>query len=327
MPAGSGRWTPGRHVALVGTTASGKSTLALALAERRPGVEVVSVDSMAVYREMDIATAKPTAEERRRVRHHMVDVADPGEAYGVARYQQEATAALGEVERRGARALLVGGTGLYLRALVDQLRIPGQWPEVAADLAGQASRPGGTDLLFARLRQLDPQAAARIEPGNTRRLLRALEVTLGSGQPFSSFGAGLQQYGSCSVTLVGLRFDRQEVDRRIRNRLERWMSQGLLHEVQQLACRPGGLSRTARQAVAYRELLSHVEDAAPLADCLSGAESRTRSLARRQWAWFRRDPRIYWLEPTDDPLAQLLQVWDEAPAVGSCRGIPVGALP
>jgi len=309
---------------LVGPTASGKSALALAVAEARPGTEVVSVDSMAVYREMDIATAKPSIAARRRVPHHMLDVADPGAEYGVARYQAEARIALEDIQARGARALLVGGTGLYLRAVVDGLHIPGQWPELAASLHARAAGSGGCAQLHAQLRELDPVAAARIEPGNARRLVRALEVTLGSGQPFSSFGDGLGRYVPSPVTMVGIPLDRPAVDRRIARRLASWMEQGLLGEVQRLARRRGGLSRTARQALAYRELLAHVEDGAPLEVALAEAETRTRNLARRQWSWFRRDPRIGWLDPSGDLVAQLLAVWDEAPAGRRRPAQPVG---
>lgn len=254
----------------------------------------------------------------------MVDVADPGAEYGVARYQAEARIALGDIQARGARALLVGGTGLYLRAVVDGLHIPGQWPELAASLHARAAGSGGCAQLHAQLRELDPVAAARIEPGNARRVVRALEVTLGSGQPFSSFGDGLGRYAPSPVTMVGIPLDRPAVDRQIARRLASWMEQGLVGEVQRLARRRGGLSRTARQALAYRELLAHIEDGAPLEACLAEAETRTRNLARRQWSWFRRDPRIRWLDPSGDLVAQLLAVWDEAPAVWRRPAQPVG---
>ncbi len=304
----------GGHVAVVGTTASGKSALAMALAAARPGAEIVSVDSMAVYRDMDIATAKPAPADRAAVAHHMVDVADPAEEYGVARYQREALAVLAEVERRGRRAILVGGTGLYLRALLDDLDLPGRWPDVAAAVERDAAGPGGLAALHRRLGALDPVAAARIEPGNRRRLVRALEVTIGSGRPFSSFGPGLERYPPCPVVQVGIPFDRPVVDRRIGERLARWMDAGLLQEVRRLARRPRGLSRTARQALAYRELLAHVEQGVGLAEALAEADRRTRALARRQWSWFRRDPRVRWLDPSGDLVEQALAAWDAAVA-------------
>src|SRR5205085_2215985 len=193
---GGGRLTARpRHLALVGPTASGKSALALEVARRLPDVELVSVDSMQVYRGMDVGTAKPTAAERAEIPHHLLDLADPTENFSVARFQAEAEAAIAAIERRGHRALLVGGTGLYLQAVVDGLRLPGRWPDVRAELEKEVERePAAVGAMHRRLADADPTAAARIEPGNARRIVRALEVTLGSGQPFSSFGPGLDAY-------------------------------------------------------------------------------------------------------------------------------------
>ena len=300
-------------VALVGPTASGKSAIALAVARsarsRGTDVELVSVDSMAVYRGMDLGTAKPTPEVRAEVPYHLVDLVDPGEEYTVTRFQHDARQALAGIGSRGHRALLVGGTGLYLRSVTDDLAFPGRYPEVAAELVAglEASGPAGTperlvgcQALHTRLVELDPVAASRIESGNERRLVRALEVTLGSGRTFSSFGPGLERYPESRVTLVGLRRDPEVVDRRIGERFVRLMDDGFLDEVRTLASRPEGLSRTARQALGYRELLSHVEDGVPLDDAVGEAVRRTRAFARRQRAWFRRDPRIEWLDTDAD---------------------------
>ena len=307
-----------RPLALVGPTASGKTALASAVADAVAGTEIVSVDSMAVYREMDIATAKPSPADRQRVPHHLVDMVDPAEEYGVARYQRDVRAVLDDIEVRGARPLLVGGTGLYLRAAVDDLQIPGQWPQLAAELRAEAGQAGGAARLYGRLVALDPLAARRMEPTNVRRIVRALEVTLGAGRPFSSFGAGLGSYPVSPTVMVGLSPERAVLDRRIAERLERWMAQGLLDEVRSLARRPRGLSRTARQALGYRELLTHVEQGVALADALRDVERRTRSLARRQWSWFRRDPRIAWLDPGRDLVAQVISAWG-SPGVAAPR--------
>jgi len=298
------------HVALLGPTASGKSALALALARRRPEAELMSVDSMCVYRYMDVGTAKPSAAERAEVPYHLVDLVDPDEEFTLGRFQAEASAVLEGVEGRGGRALLVGGTGLYLRAVVDRLSVPGRFPEVADALEVEAGLPGGTERLHSRLVRLDPSAAARMEPTNRRRVVRALEVTLGSGRPFSSFGPGLDAYPPTPFALVGIRFDAAVHDARIEDRFRRLLEAGFVDEVRALARRPGGLSRTARQALGYRELLAHVEEGVPLDRAVEEATRRTRAFARRQWAWFRRDPRISWLDPRGDPLAQLLEVWD-----------------
>lgn len=288
-------------VALVGPTASGKSAVAMAVARTRGDVELLCVDSMTVYWEMEIGTGKPSPADRAEIRHHLLDLADPAEEFSVSQFQRAAREALGEVEGRRHRALLVGGTGLYLRSVVDDLELPGRWPEVAAALEGEADQPDGVATLHARLAELDPLAASRTTTANRRRIVRALEVTMGSGRPFSSYGPGLMAYPPTRCTMVGLPFEAEAVDRRIADRIHRWMSEGLLDEVRALALRPGGLSRTARQALGYRELLAHVEDGVPLAECVDEAVRRTRAFARRQWSWFRRDPRIRWVAPGEAP--------------------------
>jgi tRNA dimethylallyltransferase len=306
-------------VALVGPTASGKSEIALAVAQahRGPGgVELVSVDSMAVYRGMDLGTAKPSAAVRAEVPYHLVDLVDPDEEFTVTRFQEAAGQVLEDIDARGGRALLVGGTGLYLRAVTDDLSFPGRFPVVAAALSteldalgpeGSPARVDGCAGLHARLVGLDPLAASRIELGNERRLVRALEVTIGSGRPFSSFGPGLERYPPSRFTLLGVQRDAEESDRRIGDRFARLMDEGLLDEVRALAARPTGLSRTARQALGYRELLSHIEDGVPLAAAVDEAVRRTRAFAKRQRAWFRRDPRIEWIDPDDAPAAAVAE--------------------
>jgi tRNA dimethylallyltransferase len=277
-------------------------------------VELVSVDSMAVYRGMDIGTAKPSPSVRSRVGYHLVDLVEPSSEFTVQEFQAAARTALDEISGRGHGALLVGGTGLYLRSVIDDLSFPGRYPAVAARLgdeleaAGPEGSPGERSALaalHARLSALDPVAAGRLEPTNRRRLIRALEVSIGSGQPFSSFGPGLEAYPPSRVTLVGVPYDPETSDRRIADRFAAMMDLGLLDEVRALAGSPGGLSRTARQALGYRELLSHLEDGVSLDDAVAEAVRRTRSFARRQWAWFRRDPRIVWLEPGEDGLARI----------------------
>ena len=293
-------------VALVGTTASGKSDLALAVARRWRDVEIVSVDSMCVYRSMDLATAKPEPAVRAEVPHHLIDLVDPWEPFTVSDFQAAARGARADIAGRRATALLVGGTGLYLRAVIDDLRLPGRFPGVAAALEDEADRPGGVGRLHARLAELDPVAASRTTATNRRRIVRALEVTLGSGRAFSSFGPGLEAYPAVPVVQIGLPFRPDVVDRRIEERFASWMDRGLLGEVEALARLPQGLSRTARQALGYRELLAHVEQGIPLEACVDEAVRRTRAFARRQRAWFRRDPRIRWVAPGEDPVDVVL---------------------
>jgi tRNA dimethylallyltransferase len=281
--------------------------VALALGD----VEVVTADSMQVYRGMDIGTAKPAVAERGGVRHHLIDVADPSEDWDVARFVREAREVVRGIEERGHRALFVGGTGLYVHALVDALALPGRFPVVAAELEAEQD----TGLLYERLQVLDPSGAARVDAANRRRVLRALEVTLGSGRPFSSFGPGVGAFPATGWRLAGVWLPRAIVARRVEHRLRSMLEAGLLDEVRTLASRPGGLSRTARQALGYRELLAHVETGLPLQDAIAEALRRTRHFARRQRMWWRRDPRIRWFGSADEPLAvlpALLGEWGQA---------------
>jgi tRNA dimethylallyltransferase len=298
-------------VALVGVTASGKSESALELAIRRGDCEIVSVDSMCVYRGMDIGTSKPGPEARDAVPHHLLDLVDPDQDFTVTEFQRAARDALEGIAQRGHHALLVGGTGLYLRAVVDDLEIPGRYPEVAAALEAELDdgRVAPADL-HARLAALDPVGAARMEPTNRRRVVRALEVTLGSGRPFSTFGPGLEAYPESGTTQVGLSRPPGEIDRRIESRFSEMVQSGLVDEVRALVARPAGISRTARQALGYREVLAHVEDGAPLAGCLEEAVRRTRQFARRQASWFRRDPRIRWAGTSADAQALVERALD-----------------
>lgn len=296
----------GRAVALVGPTASGKSSLAHELALEYPGLEILALDAMTVYRGMDIATAKATPAQRAQVAYHLVDLVDPDEEFTLAQYQRAAREAAREVWDNAGTVLYVGGTGLHARAVLDDLEIPAQYLEVRADLEVRVVHE--RDELFALLTSLDPVAARRMESTNARRLVRALEVTLGSGRPFSSYGPGLDNYGALRVVQVGLRVDAEELDRRIEERFRAWLDQGLVEEVRALAARPGGLSRTARQAVGYRELLAHVEGDEPLEDCVQAAITQSRRLARRQRSWFQRDPRIEWFEDPGAARARLIEV-------------------
>jgi tRNA dimethylallyltransferase len=319
-------------VALVGPTASGKSTTAVAVARRSMSdpttvpIELLSVDSMAVYRGMDLGTAKPTPAQRGEVRFHLLDLVDPSEEFTVQQFQSAARAALADVAGRGHAALLVGGTGLYLRSLVDDLRFPGRFPLIAAELDAEADAggPEGSEgaqaalaALHHRLDQLDPVAAARVAPTNRRRLLRALEVCLGSGLPFSSFGPGLDTYPPTAVAMVGIDPGPEVTDRLIEERFDRLMELGLLDEVAAVAAQPDGMSKTARQALGYRELLEHLESGLDLATAVERAVQRTRSFSRRQRAWFRRDPRIVWLGPDDDPVTAIMARFGGIPSGGA----------
>jgi tRNA dimethylallyltransferase len=293
-------------LALVGPTATGKSAIALQAAEQRGDIEIVAVDAMQVYRRMDIGTAKPTAAEQQRVRHHLIDVAEPSTDYSLSLYQREARAAVLDIESRERVPLLVGGTGLYLRALVDELDIPPQYESIRVELEADDD----TNELHRRLSELDPVAASRMEPTNRRRVVRALEVTLGSGRPFSSFGPGLTTYDTSRVRLLALGMDRVTLDERIAARYAQQIERGFLDEVRELLAEPAGLSRTASQALGYKELIAHLQGTVSLEDALDTAVRRTRRFARRQERWFRRDPRIRWLDGTK-PLEALEAVLEE----------------
>ena len=288
---------------IVGPTASGKSELALSLARLVGGTEIVTLDSMQVYRGMNVGTATPTAAEQAEVPHHLIDLVDPSEDFAVAEVQNRARAVIEEIRSRGAVPVLVGGTGLYVRAVIDGLRIPGRYPAVRAGLDADPD----TVALHGRLSQIDPVAAGRMEPTNRRRVLRALEVTLGSGRGFSSYGPGLGHYPPTPFVQIGLRWDRDRLDARIAARYGQQLADGFLDEVRALAARP--ISRTASQALGYKEILGHLRGETTLQGAVDSAVVRTRRFSRRQERWFRRDPRIRWLDaPASAP--GVLAAWD-----------------
>ena len=286
------------HLVVVGPTASGKTALAIELAGEA-GAEVVSADALMVYRGADVGTAKPTVEERRGVPHHAIDLIEPSEEADLAGWLAAARAAVASCEARGVPAVVVGGTGLYVHALVDDFELPGAYPEVRAELE-RSDEP--TPRLHARLTRLDPVAAGRMEPGNRRRVVRALEVCLGSGRRFSSFGPGVAAFPATDrYRLVGLAPDPATLAARIERRVHEQAADGLVEETARLLGTPGGLSRTCRQGLGYKEVLLHLEEGLPLDQALALDVANTRRFARRQRAWFRRDPRIHWLDVGDDP--------------------------
>ncbi len=288
-------------MAVIGPTASGKSSVAMAVAESAGDVDLISVDSMQVYRGMNIGTAKPSIADQARVPHHLIDLVDADQEFAVAEFQRAHGVVLEEIARRGRRALLVGGTGLYHRAVVDGLDLPGEWPQVRDRLWAEAEQ-AGLATLYGRLTGLDPQAAAKIEPNNARRIVRALEVCEGSGKPFSSFGPGLGAYPPSPVAQIGLRWDRATLTERIAGRVHRMMSDGLLEEVRGLA--EVGLSRTAAQALGYKELLAHLDGSISLDAAVEQVIVRTRQFAVRQLRWFGRDPRVRWVDIEHDPVTE-----------------------
>lgn len=290
-------------LAIVGPTASGKTQVAIAVA-RAIGAEIVSVDSMLLYRGMDVGTAKPTAEERGGVPHHLIDVAEPSEPFSVARYQRLALEAVRRARERGRSALLVGGSGLYFRAVVDELAFPGTDPRTRAALEAEAAAVGAA-ALHARLTDLDPVAAGRIQPENVRRTVRALEVAAVTGRPFSSFARAWERFPPDRVRAAGIEIARPVLAERIRRRVDAMLEHGLLDEVATLVRNGFGAWLTASQAIGYAEFARHVAGEITLAEAVEGTVRRTKELARRQMVWFRRDPRIRWFRAGADGAGEL----------------------
>ncbi|MBI3268684.1 MAG: tRNA (adenosine(37)-N6)-dimethylallyltransferase MiaA [Planctomycetes bacterium] len=282
-------------VFLLGQTASGKGAAARALAARVP-LEVLSVDSMKVYRGMDVGTAKPTPEERRSVPHHLIDVAEPWERWNVARFVSEAGRARAAVAARGRLPLLVGGTGLYVRALMVGIF---EGPPVDAAVRGALEArvaAGELSALHAELAACDPATAARLHPNDAKRIVRALEVWRATGRALSSFQVQPAAPRAGSVLLVGLRWTPDSLDRRIHERVERMFTQGLVEEVRGLLADPRGLGREAAQALGYREVVEHLHGVRPLPETVALVAQRTRRFARRQMTWFRSFPDVHWLD-------------------------------
>lgn len=277
--------------ALVGPTATGKSALAIELAPMFDA-EIVAVDSMTIYRRMDIGTAKPTPAERARVPHHMIDVADPAERFTVARFQQLAHDAVAGVRARGHAPFIVGGSGLYFRAIVDDLAFPPEDPAVRARLSEE-----DLPVLVERLRASDPEASAFLDARNKRRLVRALEVIEVTGRPFSSFRDAWERFSD--VRVAGLLLDPGELERRIRARLRAQLDAGFADEVRALLADGALDAVTARQAIPYTQGIALVEGRITEEGFIEEGTRANRRLARRQLAWFRRDPRVRWFDASD----------------------------
>lgn len=289
-------------VALVGPTAIGKSRIAMEIAPRYGG-EIVSIDSMQVYRGMDIGTAKPSPEEMRRVPHHLIDLVEPGQQFSVAEFQSEARWAIDGILERGGMPLLVGGSGLYLRAALYDLEIPP--PPKSMELRDKYVSRGDEEArreLFARLETVDPLSAASIGPNNLRRLIRALEVFESTGMAFSSFQ---RDYNDVPLRypslIVGLTTDRARLKTLIDKRVEEMMESGLVEEVERLAQGPG-FSDTSRQALGYREVLDFLDNRASFEETIEKIKINTRRFAKRQMTWFRKDERVHWIELSADSL-------------------------
>jgi len=293
----------GPLIAIVGPTAVGKTALALRLALDLP-VEVVSADSRQVYRGMDIGTAKPTVEEQQRVKHHLLDIIDPDEPFTLAQYQEMAYAAIDDVHHRGCTPLLVGGTGLYVRAVLEGFSIPRVEPDkrLREELYAKAAS-NGHEVLHRRLRELDPVAAERIDGRNVRRVVRALEVCYLTGKPMSS----LQQSSPppYRVLQIGLIMSRDLLYQRIDERVEHMLSAGLVGEVRSLIERGYGDNLPSMSGLGYRQICMHLRGDVSLEDAVVLIKQQTRRFVRQQANWFREDdPRISWYDASQPAFSE-----------------------
>ena len=287
-------------LALVGPTATGKSEVAVAFARRRGGCEIVSADSMQIYRGMDIGTAKPGPELTSVVRHHLLDITEPVEEFTVAQFQTAARTAIDEIRERGHLPVLVGGSGLYVRAVVDPLDFPADEPgtELRKELEELAERSNG-DLL-ERLKAVDPDAMDKVEIDNPRRVIRAIEAAERTGLPFTVRRRRWQERRSIyDLLMVGLMLPRAEIIRRIEARVDRMVEAGLVQEVSALYKKNGGPSKTAAQALGYKEFGAYLRGEQSIDEALEEIKVRTRQFAKRQMTWYRADPRVHWLDIHD----------------------------
>lgn len=286
-------------IVLIGPTAVGKTALSLALAERF-SCEIVGLDSMQIYRHMDIGTAKATLEERARVPHHLLDVVDPDEEYHVARYVADATEACRQIIARGNRPLLVGGTGLYLKGLLEGLFEMPAVPEAVRVSLRQRLAGEGRAVLFAELSQSDPESASRIHPNDTHRLLRALEIFQATGRPWSEhLREQKAQPALTKVLQLGLHCERETLYERINLRVEQMVAEGLLAEVEKLLAMGYDPGLKAMQSIGYRHMLQYLQGHWDWDETLFLLARDTRRYAKRQMTWFGSDPDIRWFAPTD----------------------------
>lgn len=294
-------------IAVVGPTAVGKTAVGIALTQELGSDEIISADAVAVYRGLDIGSAKPDTEEKAQAFFYLIDVADPDEDFTVAEFERLANAAIDEIRGRGHVPLLVGGTGLYVRAVTARLTIPEVPPQPQIrEALWAAVEASGAPALHAQLAEIDPVSAAKILPGDAKRIIRALEVWQVTGQPLSSFHTpeGVQGIPRPNTLLFGLRMEREMLYRRIEARVDAMMAAGFLEEVRSLYEQGYGPELKSMQSLGYRHLLRHLVEGQPLDETIAELKRDTRRFAKRQLSWFNADKRILWLDVADDKTAR-----------------------
>ena len=292
-------------VVITGATATGKSALSIALAESIDA-EIINADSMQVYRGMDIGTAKITVDERQGIRHHMLDVLDVNQDSTVAWYQSDARTAIDEIHSRGKNVVMVGGTGLYIKAVIDELNFPDTDPMVRHTLNKEAEELG-IDAMFERLERLDPAAALAIDRANLRRIIRALEVIEITGKPFTANLPRQESVRYPHAQQFGLVMDREDLSERIDVRVNSMFEQGLVAEVENLIGTGLLQGRTAQRALGYSQVISHLNNELSLDAAIEETKRATRQYARRQETWFSRDSRIKWIATRQNRLETILE--------------------
>ena len=292
-------------VVIAGATATGKSALSIALAESIDA-EIINADSMQVYRGMDIGTAKITVDERQGIRHHMLDVLDVNQDSTVAWYQSDARAVIDEIHSRGKNVVMVGGTGLYIKAVIDELNFPDTDPMVRHTLNKEAEELG-IDTMFERLEKLDPAAALAIDRANLRRIIRALEVIEITGKPFTANLPRQESVRYPNARQFGLVMDREDLSERIDARVNAMFEQGLVAEVEKLISAGLLQGRTAQRALGYSQVISYLNNELSLDAAIEETKRATRQYARRQETWFSRDSRIKWIATRQNRLETILE--------------------
>ena len=292
-------------VVIAGATATGKSALSIALAESIDA-EIINADSMQVYRGMDIGTAKIIVDERQGIRHHMLDVLEVNQDSTVAWYQSDARAAIDEIHSRGKNVVMVGGTGLYIKAVIDELNFPDTDPMVRHTLNKEAEQLG-IDAMFERLERLDSAAALAIDRANLRRIIRALEVIEITGKPFTANLPRQESVRYPHAQQFGLVMDREHLSERIDVRVNSMFEQGLVAEVENLIGAGLLQGRTAQRALGYSQVISHLNNELSLDAAIEETKRATRQYARRQETWFSRDSRIKWIATRQNRLETILE--------------------